>query len=172
MSSAVARPHVSAPMAPHARHAGAHHLNRETSVMTKIAFPLTLLATALVCALAAAPAQAQTGPTPPSRQRPVGLPGAGSCGSVQSPCRTLQAAFNVTAENGVIDVLDPGEYGPLTITHGVSIQGHGWATVTATSGATQSPSTRARPTRSISAGCCSMGSAPELRHRVSPPARA
>ena len=107
--------------------------------MTKIAFPLTLLATALVCALAAAPAQAQTRTytAVSAATIPVGAPTAGSaCGSVQSPCRTLQAAMDVTAENGVIDVLDPGEYGPLTIKHAVSIQGHGWATVTAARGAT------------------------------------
>ncbi len=101
--------------------------------MTKIAFPLTLLATALACAFTAAPAQAQRTYTAVSAA--AGLRRLGSCGSIQSPCPTLQAAFNVTANGGEIDVLDPGDYGPLTITHAVSIQGHGWATVTAPSGA-------------------------------------
>jgi hypothetical protein len=108
--------------------------------MTKIAFPLTLLATMLVCALSAAPAQTQPQLNYTVVSTPVvpglpSLPGPSpSCGSIQSPCRTLQEAFSVTAENGVIDVLNPGEYGPVNITHAVSIQGHGWASVTAASG--------------------------------------
>ncbi len=97
--------------------------------MTKIAFPLTLLATVLVCALPAAPAQALSDHTFVS--------GAGSdanpC-SFSSPCKTFQGAFAKTAANGVIDVLDPAEYGALTITKAISIQGHGWASVTETSG--------------------------------------
>ena len=104
--------------------------------MTKIALPLTLPAAVLACALSAAAAQAQ------SRTYTVvsaaaglnGLPSQGACGSMQSPCRTLQGAFNVTAANGVIDVISPGEYGPLSITGPISIQGHGWASVTAASG--------------------------------------
>jgi hypothetical protein len=106
-------------------------------MMTRIAFPLTLPLTALVCALAAAPAQAQnrTYTAVSSAALPGGLPNPGpACGSLQSPCRTLQAAFAATASGGEIDVLDPGEYGPLTITHAVSIQGHGWTSVTAPSG--------------------------------------
>ncbi len=102
--------------------------------MTKIAVPLTVLATVLVCWLPAAPAQAQNTYTAVSAA--AGLPKAGSCGSIHSPCRTLQAAFTVTNTGGEIDVLDPGDYGPLTITHAISIQGHGWATVTAPSGGT------------------------------------
>lgn len=103
--------------------------------MTKIALSLTLPAVLLACALSA-PAQAQ------SRTYTVvsapaglnGLPSPGPCGSVQAPCRTLQGAFAVTAAGGVIDVISPGEYGPLNITGPISIQGHGWASVTAASG--------------------------------------
>src|SRR5215472_16484945 len=43
------------------------------------------------------------------------------------PCRSLQAGFNATAPGGEIDVMDPAGYGALTITHAVSIQGHGYA---------------------------------------------
>ncbi len=105
-------------------------------MMTRIAFPLTLPLTALVCALSAAPAQAQNRTyTAVSSAGLNVLPNPGlACGSLQSPCRTLQAAFTVTAAGGEIDVLDPGEYGPLTITHAVTIQGHGWTSVTAPSG--------------------------------------
>jgi hypothetical protein len=106
----------------------------ETSIMTRITAPLTLLATALAGLLAAAPAQAQTRTyTAVSAAAGLnGVPGSGACGSAQFPCRTLQEAFNVTAFGGAIDVLDPGEYGLLTITHSVSIQGHGSASITTT----------------------------------------
>ena len=56
-------------------------------------------------------------------------------------------------------MLDPGNYGPLTITGPVNIQGHGWASSAATTGATVSLSTPARMTRSVYAEFCSMGSA-------------
>jgi hypothetical protein len=42
------------------------------------------------------------------------------------PCRTFQQAYNTAPANGEIDVLNAAEYGPLTITHGISIQAHGW----------------------------------------------
>jgi hypothetical protein len=51
-----------------------------------------------------------------------------------APCRTFSAAYSVTIPDGEINVLDPGAYGTLTITHGLSIQGHGLASVTAQSG--------------------------------------
>jgi hypothetical protein len=54
--------------------------------------------------------------------------------SVAAPCRTMQAAFNQTAPGGEIEALDPTGYGALTITHAVSIQGHGWASMNAASG--------------------------------------
>jgi hypothetical protein len=54
------------------------------------------------------------------------------CTSTQ-PCRSFQQAYNTAAPNGEIYVLDPQGYGPLTITHGISIQGHGFAGITQTS---------------------------------------
>jgi hypothetical protein len=48
------------------------------------------------------------------------------------PCRTFAQAFTAAAVNGEIDVLDPAGYGPLTITHAISIQGHGYASITQT----------------------------------------
>jgi hypothetical protein len=47
----------------------------------------------------------------------------------------MQAAFNVTAPNGEIQVLDPTGYGALVITHAITIEGHGWASMNS-SGAT------------------------------------
>jgi Right handed beta helix region len=52
--------------------------------------------------------------------------------TVAQPCRTFQVAHNVAANNGEIDVLDPAGYGPLTITKGISIQGHGFSGITQT----------------------------------------
>src|SRR5262249_42938398 len=40
------------------------------------------------------------------------------------PCRTLAAAYTVTQKGGEIIALDPGEYGPITITGPVSIFGN------------------------------------------------
>jgi hypothetical protein len=50
--------------------------------------------------------------------------------TVTQPCRSLQQAYNNVAANGEIEVLEPAGYGPFTITHGISIQGHGWASIT------------------------------------------
>jgi hypothetical protein len=52
--------------------------------------------------------------------------------TVSQPCRTFQQAYNTVAANGEIDVLDPAGYGPLTITHGISIQAHGFGGITQT----------------------------------------
>jgi hypothetical protein len=53
---------------------------------------------------------------------------------VTQPCRTFQQAYSAAAANGEIDVLDPAGYGPLTITHGISIQAHGFGGISAPSG--------------------------------------
>jgi len=46
-----------------------------------------------------------------------------------TPCATFAAAFGVmTFSNGVIHVIDQGAYGPVTITHSVTIDGGGFAT--------------------------------------------
>jgi hypothetical protein len=49
--------------------------------------------------------------------------------TVNQPCRTFQQAYNTAPANGEIEALDPAGYGALTITHGISIQGHGWALI-------------------------------------------
>jgi hypothetical protein len=87
--------------------------------------PFAVLAIAFACAMHAAPAQAQVSRTF------VSAAGSDSnnCANVASPCRHFAAAFAVTATNGEIYVLDPANYGSLTITHAVSIQGHGWGSI-------------------------------------------
>jgi hypothetical protein len=52
-----------------------------------------------------------------------------NCANVLTPCRHFAAAYAVTAPSGEIFVLDPANYGSLTITHAVSIEGHGWASI-------------------------------------------
>jgi hypothetical protein len=57
-----------------------------------------------------------------------------NCTNVATPCRHLAAAYAATAPNGEIYVLDPANYGSVTITHAVSIEGHGWASIAPPSG--------------------------------------
>jgi len=98
--------------------------------MSKIASLLTLLVAVLVGLLPAAPAQAQAARTF------VSAAGSDSnnCTNVATPCRHLATAYAATAANGEIDVLDPANYGALTITGPVTIEGHGWASIAAVSG--------------------------------------
>ena len=92
--------------------------------MTRTIFTATALALAVT--LPAIPAQAAGAPR-------TFLSAAGSdsnnCTNVATPCRHLGTAFAATAPDGEIYVLDPANYGSLTITHGVSIEGHGWASI-------------------------------------------
>ena len=45
---------------------------------------------------------------------------ANTCDCTQ-PCRTFQRAHNQTLSDGEVTMLDPGSYGPLTITKSISI---------------------------------------------------
>jgi hypothetical protein len=95
----------------------------------RTAIPLVLFATVLVCPLVSDPAQAQR----------VFVSATGNDGnpcSFAAPCRSFQHAHDVSAANGEIDVLDPGGYGPVTITKAISIQGHGFSGISVPSGGT------------------------------------
>jgi Right handed beta helix region len=98
--------------------------------MTKITLLLTLLVTALVCLLPGPPAQAAAARTF------VSAAGSDSnnCANVLTPCRHLATAYAATAAEGEIYVLDPANYGSLTITGPVSIEGHGWASIAPVTG--------------------------------------
>jgi hypothetical protein len=50
------------------------------------------------------------------------------------PCRSFQHAHDIVAAGGEIDVLDPAGYGTLFITKAISVQGHGFAGISVTSG--------------------------------------
>jgi hypothetical protein len=51
------------------------------------------------------------------------------------PCKTLQAALNATNGGGEVDVLNPGEYGPVNITRSVTIDGGNLAYIQGPAGA-------------------------------------
>jgi hypothetical protein len=85
-----------------------------------------LLAIAIV---ASAPAQAQNGSLTRSFVSSAGLD-SNSC-MITAPCATFAKAYTKIAANGIIAALDPGKYGPITITGPVTINGNGWATITA-----------------------------------------
>ena len=54
--------------------------------------------------------------------------------TITQPCATFAHAYTMIAANGIVAALDPGKYGPLTITGPVTIDGNGWAAVTAPAG--------------------------------------
>jgi hypothetical protein len=58
----------------------------------------------------------------------------GNACSITAPCRTMQGAYNATNPGGEIDVLDPAGYGAITISKAISIQGHGWASMSTPAG--------------------------------------
>jgi hypothetical protein len=86
---------------------------------------LIAAATALTVMLPAMPAQAAAARTFVS----AAGNDSNNCTNVNSPCRHFAAAYAATAANGEIYVLDPANYGSLTITGPVSIEGHGWASI-------------------------------------------
>jgi hypothetical protein len=55
--------------------------------------------------------------------------------TIIAPCASFAQAYTKVGANGIIAALDPGKYGPLTgtsaITTGVTINGNGWAAITA-----------------------------------------
>ncbi len=51
--------------------------------------------------------------------------------TVAAPCATFAQAYSQVMANGIVAALDPGKYGPLTITGPVTIDGNGWASITA-----------------------------------------
>jgi hypothetical protein len=94
--------------------------------MSKIVLVFTVLAALPVCLLPAAPAQASLTRTFVSAAGNDINP----C-TISQPCATFAHAYAVTAANGIIAALDPGKYGPLTITGPITINGNGWAAITA-----------------------------------------
>ena len=79
--------------------------------------------------VAGAPAQAQNGSLTRSFVSAAGLD-TNPC-TITQPCATFAQAYTKISANGIIAALDPGKYGPLNIVGGVTINGNGWAAITA-----------------------------------------
>ena len=47
--------------------------------------------------------------------------------SFLAPCRHFQAAADATSTGGEVDALDPAGYGPIMISHAITIEGQGWS---------------------------------------------
>src|SRR5580704_2892242 len=93
-------------------------------------FGFALLIAAAV--IASAPAQAQNGSLTRSFVSAAGVD-TNPC-TITQPCATFAQAYTAIGANGIIAALDPGKYGPLTITGPVTINGNGWAAITGPSG--------------------------------------
>jgi hypothetical protein len=84
----------------------------------------------LVAIVASAPAQAQNGTLTRSFVSSAGSD-SNPC-TITQPCQSFAEAYTKIGANGIIAALDPGKYGPITIIGPVTINGNGWAAITAT----------------------------------------
>jgi hypothetical protein len=50
-----------------------------------------------------------------------------NCANSATPCRHFQTAVNATAVGGEVVALDPANYGSITISHTITIEGQGWS---------------------------------------------
>jgi hypothetical protein len=92
--------------------------------MTRMVLPLAFLTTTLALSLPATAAGLTR----------TFVSSAGSDSNpctITQPCATFAKAYAATAAGGVIAALDPGKYGPLTITGPITVNGNGWAAITA-----------------------------------------
>src|SRR5215469_18226201 len=88
--------------------------------MRKITLALAILGSTLLPALYTAPAFAQA-----TRTWVSGVGDDVNPCSRTAPCKTFAGAISKTATGGEIDALDPGGYGAVTITKGITIDGGG-----------------------------------------------
>jgi hypothetical protein len=91
-------------------------------------FGLALLSAIAVGA--GAPAQAQSGSLTRSFVSSSGAD-SNAC-TIAAPCASFAQAYAQVGADGIVAALDPGKYGPLTVTGPVTINGNGWAAITAT----------------------------------------
>jgi hypothetical protein len=78
------------------------------------------------------PAQAQNGTLTRSFVSSAGSDTNGC--TITAPCQSFAQAYTKIGANGIIAALDPGKYGPLSIVGPVTVNGNGWAAITATAG--------------------------------------
>ena len=87
--------------------------------MRKIALAIAILTTALFSMLYTAPAHAQA-----TRTWVSGVGDDANPCSRTAPCKTFAGAISKTAVNGEINCLDPGGFGGVTITKGITLDCH------------------------------------------------
>jgi hypothetical protein len=83
----------------------------------------------VIAIVTSAPAHAQNGSLTRSFVSSAGLD-TNAC-TITAPCASFATAYTKIAANGIIAALDPGKYGPIAITGPVTINGNGWAAITA-----------------------------------------
>jgi hypothetical protein len=82
----------------------------------RTAIPLTVLAAAIACSLATAPAQAQR-----ARVFVASYGDDANPCTFGSPCKTFQHAHDVAAAGGEVTAIDSAGFGPITITKAITI---------------------------------------------------
>src|SRR5262249_33809629 len=87
------------------------------TTMNRIIMPPAMLAVAVALTLPAHAAQL-------TRTFVSSAGNDGSPCTIAQPCATFAHAYSLTAPNGIVTAVDPGKYGPLTITYGVTINGN------------------------------------------------
>src|ERR1700722_19757481 len=85
-------------------------------------------ALALAVTLPSVQAQAQNGALTRSFVSSAGVD-SNPC-TITQPCATFAQAYTKFGANGIIAALDPGKYGPITITGPLTVNGNGWAAIT------------------------------------------
>jgi len=90
-------------------------------------------ALALAAILPSVQAQAQNGTLTRSFVSSTGVD-TNAC-TIAAPCATFAQAYTKVGANGIVAALDPGKYGPISISTPVTINGNGWAAITGPSGA-------------------------------------
>jgi hypothetical protein len=86
----------------------------------------------VIAVAASAPAQAQNGTLTRSFVSSAGVD-TNAC-TIAAPCATFAQAYTKVGANGIVAALDPGKYGPIAITGPVTLNGNGWAAITAPGG--------------------------------------
>jgi hypothetical protein len=86
----------------------------------------------VIAIVVGAPAHAQNGSLTRSFVSSTGLD-TNAC-TIAAPCASFAQAYTKVSANGIVAALDPGKYGPLTITGPVTINGNGWAAITGPAG--------------------------------------
>jgi hypothetical protein len=88
--------------------------------MRKVVLPLSISLTLFVICLVSSTAQAQA-----TRTWVSGVGDDANPCARTAPCKTFAGAISKTAPGGEIDALDPGGFGAVTITKGITIDGGG-----------------------------------------------